>query len=104
MQSYRYYNGRIIGSGSMALDPRNSFRLEEGYQLLTDNYKKMIKSMPTITFIFEYISEKDKHVVPYEKKKQKGLYLIGMRSVIDGEEYPYETIKDVSEAFNVPLL
>lgn len=102
MQSYRYYNGRIIGSGSMALDPRNSFRLEEGYQLLTDNYKKMIKSMPTVTFIFEYISEKDKHIVPYDYEKQKGLYLIGMRSVIDGEEYPYETIKEVSEAFNVP--
>ena len=102
MQSYRYYNGRIIGSGSMALDPRNSFRLEEGYQLLIDNYKKMIKSMPTITFIFEYISEKDKHVVPYDYDTQKGLYLIGMRNVIDGEEYPYETIKEVSEAFNVP--
>ena len=102
MQSYRYYNGRIIGSGSMALDPRNSFRLEEGYQLLTDNYKKMIKSMPTITFIFEYISEKDKHVVPYDYDTQKGLYLIGMRNVIDGEEYPYETIKEVSEVFNVP--
>ena len=102
MQSYRYYNERIIGSGSMALDPRNSFRLEEGYQLLTDNHKKMIKSMPTITFIFEYISEKDKHVVPYDYDTQKGLYLIGMRNVIDGEEYPYETIKEVSEAFNVP--
>ena len=102
MQSYRYYNGRIIGSGSMALDPRNSFRLEEGYQLLTDNYKKMIKSMPIVTFIFEYISEKDKHVVPYDYDTQKGLYLIGMRNVIDGEEYPYETIKEVSEAFNVP--
>ena len=102
MQSYRYYNGRIIGSGSMALDPRNSFRLEEGYQLLTDNHKKMIKSMPTITFIFEYISEKDKHVVPYDYDTQKGLYLIGMRNVINGEEYPYETIKEVSEAFNVP--
>ena len=102
MQSYRYYNGRIIGSGSMALDPRNSFRLEEGYQLLTDNYKKMIKLMPTVTFIFEYISEKDKHVVPYDYDTQKGLYLIGMRNVIDGEEYPYETIKEVSEAFNVP--
>ena len=102
MQSYRYYNGRIIGSGSMALDPRNSFRLEEGYQLLTDNYKKMIKSIPTITFIFEYISEKDKHVVPYDYDTQKGLYLIGMRNVIDGEEYPYETIKEVSEVFNVP--
>lgn len=102
MQSYRYYNGRIIGSGSMALDPRNSFRLEEGYQLLTDNYKKMIELMPTITFIFEYISEKDKHVVPYDYDTQKGLYLIGMRSVIDGEEYPYEAIKEVSEEFNIP--
>ena len=102
MQSYRYYNGRIIGSGSMALDPRNSFRLEEGYQLLTDNYKKMIKSMPTITFIFEYISEKDKHVVPYDYSKKKGLYLIGARSVIDGEEYSYNVIKDISSCYGIP--
>ena len=102
MQSYRYYNGRIIGSGSMALDPRNSFRLEEGYQLLTDNYKKMIKSMPTVTFIFEYISEKDKHVVPYDYSKKKGLYLIGARSVIDGEEYSYNVIKDISSCYGIP--
>lgn len=102
MQSFRYYDGRIIGSGSMALDPRNSFRLEEGYQLLTDNHKELITSMPTLTFIFEYISEKDKHVVPYNYEEQKGLYLIGMRSVIDGEEYPYEAIKEVSEEFDIP--
>lgn len=102
MQSYRYYNGRIIGSGSMALDPRNSFRLEEGFEMLTENHKRMLEDFPTVTFIFEYISEKDKHVVPYDYSKKKGLYLIGMRSVIDGEEYPYEVIKEVSEAFDIP--
>ena len=104
MQSYRYYNGRIIGSGSMALDPRNSFRLEEGFEMLTENHKRMLEDFPTVTFIFEYISEKDKHVVPYDYSKKKGLYLIGMRSVIDGEEYPYEVIKEVSEAFDLSLI
>ena len=102
MQSYRWYNGEIVGSGSMALDTKNSFRLEEGFEMLTENHKRMLEDFPTVTFIFEYISEKDKHIVPYDYKKQKGLYLIGMRNVINGEEYPYETIKEVSEAFNVP--
>ena len=102
MQSYRWYNGEIIGSGSMALDPKNSFRLEEGFEMLTENHKRMLKDFPTVTFIFEYISEKDKHVVPYDYSKKKGLYLIGARSVIDGEEYTYNAIKDISSYYGIP--
>ena len=102
MQSYRWYNGEIIGSGSMALDPKNSFRLEEGFEMLTENHKRMLKDFPTVTFIFEYISEKDKHVVPYDYSKKKGLYLIGARSVIDGEEYTYNVIKDLSSYYGIP--
>ena len=102
MQSYRWYNGEIIGSGSMALDPKNSFRLEEGFEMLTENHKRMLKDFPTVTFIFEYISEKDKHVVPYDYSKKKGLYLIGARSVIDGEEYSYNVIKDLSSCYGIP--
>ena len=102
MQSYRWYNGEIVGSGSMALDPKNSFRLEEGFEMLTENHKRMLKDFPTVTFIFEYISEKDKHVVPYDYSKKKGLYLIGARSVIDGEEYSYNVIKDLSSHYGIP--
>ena len=102
MQSYRWYNGDIVGSGSMALDPKKSFRLEEGLEMLTENHKRMLKDFPTVTFIFEYISEKDKHVVPYDYSKKKGLYLIGARSVIDGEEYSYNVIKDISSCYGIP--
>ena len=102
MQSYRWYNGEIVGSGSMALDTKNSFRLEEGFEMLTENHKRMLKDFPTVTFIFEYISEKDKHVVPYDYSKKKGLYLIGARSVIDGEEYSYNVIKDISSCYGIP--
>ena len=102
MQSYRWYNGEIVGSGSMALDTKNSFRLEEGFEMLTENHKRMLEDFPTVTFIFEYISEKDKHVFPYKKKKKKGLYLIGARSVIDGEEYSYNVIKDISSCYGIP--
>lgn len=102
MQSYRWYNGEIVGSGSMALDPKNSFRLEEGLEMLTENHKRMLEDFPTVTFIFEYISEKDKHVVPYDYSKKKGLYLIGARSVIDGEEYSYNIIKDISSYYGIP--
>ena len=101
MQSYRWYNGEIVGSGSMALDTKNSFRLEEGFEMLTENHKRMLKDFPTVTFIFEYISEKDKHVVPYDYSKKKGLYLIGARSVIDGEEYSYNVIKDISSCYGI---
>ena len=102
MQSYRWYNGEIVGSGSMALDTKNSFRLEEGFEMLTENHKRMLEDFPTVTFIFEYISEKDKHVVPYDYSKKKGLYLIGARSVIDGEEYSYNVIKDISSCYGIP--
>ena len=102
MQSYRWYNGEIVGSGSMALDIKNSFRLEEGFEMLTENHKRMLEDFPTVTFIFEYISEKDKHVVPYDYSKKKGLYLIGARSVIDGEEYSYNVIKDISSCYGIP--
>ena len=102
MQSYRWYNGEIVGSGSMALDTKNSFRLEEGFEMLTENHKRMLEDFPTVTFIFEYISEKDKHVVPYDYSKKKGLYLIGARSVIDGKEYSYNVIKDISSCYGIP--
>lgn len=99
-QNYRWYNGRIIGSGSQALDPQQSWRLADGYSMLTDGHKKMMSNYPDCTFMFEYISQKDAHVVLYSKE-QDGLYLFGMKKVSNGLELPYEKVIEIGKAYNV---
>jgi hypothetical protein len=100
MQVARYYNGQYIMSGSMALDPENSWRLEDGYSMLGENYREMLKNFSNLTFIFEYVSLKDAHVVKYEKEEE-GLYLIGIRNAETGFEYPYGLVKILTEVYNV---
>jgi tRNA splicing ligase len=102
MQSARYYNDKIILTGSMALNPKDSWRLQDGYSMLTENHIRMIKENPTLTFIFEYISMSDAHVVLY-KKEQEGLYLIGCRDINTGYELSYKKIKICSDKYNVPM-
>lgn len=101
MQSFTYYKDSIIGSGSMALSEEKSFRLKEGYSMLSDNHKRLIKDLPHMTFIFEYISDKDKHVVSYDYEKDKGLHLIGMRDKRDGIECSYETIDTIASLYKI---
>lgn len=102
MQSSRYYNGEIFMSGSMALNPNQSWRLSDGYSKLTHCHKKMITDNPEYTFIFEYISIKDAHVVLY-KKEYEGMYLIGMRNVNTGKEESYNTLLKFSKQYQVPM-
>lgn len=94
MRSARYYRGNILMSGSMALDASNSWRLEDGYSKLTENHKKMIKENPDNTFIFEYISLTDAHVVQY-KRDEEGLYLIGIRNVFTVQQLSYKQVKGI---------
>ena len=103
MQSARWYNNKIIMAGSQAINPDNSWRLQDGYRMFNSNprYKEMLMKYPECTFIFEYISMRDAHVVKY-KKEQEGLYLIGIRRVDDGEEYDYRTVLAFAKAFNIP--
>lgn len=103
MQSARWYNNKIIMAGSQAINPANSWRLQDGYRMLNDNprYKEMLKKNPNFTFIFEYISLKDAHVVKYTKE-QEGLYLIGVRNVLDGRECDYKSVIDIANKFNIP--
>lgn len=103
MQSARWYNGKIIMAGSQAITPDNSWRLQDGYRMINGlpGYKEMLMKHPECTFIFEYISMKDAHVVKYTKE-QEGLYLIGIRRVDDGEEYNYKTVLDFAKSFNIP--
>ena len=103
MQSARWYNNRIIMAGSQAINPDNSWRLQDGYRMINElpGYKEMLEKYPECTFIFEYISLKDAHVVKYTKE-QEGLYLIGIRRVDNGEEYDYRTVLEFAKVFNIP--
>lgn len=103
MQSARWYNNRIIMAGSQAINPDNSWRLQDGYRMINElpGYKEMLEKYPECTFIFEYISLKDTHVVKYTKE-QEGLYLIGIRRMDNGEEYDYCTILEFARVFNIP--
>lgn len=102
MQSVRYYNDEFFMAGSMALDSEISWRLKDGYIMLTNSHKKMIKENPQYTFTFEYISLKDAHVVLYEKE-QEGLYLLCMRDVYTGEELDYKEVKEYADKYKIPM-
>ena len=102
MQSARFYKGKVLMAGSQAIDTKRSWRLEDGYKMLNENenYVRMLKDFPRYTFIFEYISLADAHVVKY-KKEQEGLYLVGMRDVYSGSQYSYNILKRIAEHYNV---
>lgn len=100
MQSARYYNGEFILAGTRALDPNMSFRVQIGYSLLNDNYKKLLMDYPEHTFIFELICKEDQHVVVYDEI-QRGLYLIGARHSITGEHWSYAHIIDIANQYQI---
>jgi hypothetical protein len=104
MQSARFYNNDIFMSGSQAIDKNNSWRLQDGLNILKsqDNYIQMLKDNSEFTFIFEYISMKDAHVVNY-KADEEGLYLLGMRNVFTGEQLSYRAVKQYSDIYNIKM-
>lgn len=100
MQSARYYNGEYIMAGSQSLDRENSWRLADGYRMLheNENYLKMLRENSNMTFIFEYISQKDAHVVKYDTE---GLFLIGVRNVETGIESSYKEVLDYAARYGI---
>lgn len=100
-QQYRYIadEDRILGSGSQALDPVESWRLAAGYKLLSDGQKELIRDYPDYTFIFEYISPKNPIVVKYDES-QEGLYLLAARDVKDGKEVSFDILSDMAEEYD----
>lgn len=104
MQCARLYNNKIIMSGSQAIDMNQSWRLQDGYNILINqnNYIEMIRNNPNYTFIFEYITLKDAHVVNY-KKEDEGLYLLGMRNVFTGEQLSYKNVKLYADKYKVKM-
>lgn len=102
MQSARYYNGQIFMAGSMAINKNNSWRLADGYSMLSDKHKRMLKENRNITFIFEYISLKDAHVVLYNKSEE-GLYLIGARDTTSGHQWSYDLLSSCAKYYNIKM-
>ena len=102
MQSARFYKGNILMAGSQAIDKNLSWRLDDGYKMLTsnENYVKLLKAFSDYTIIFEYVSLEDAHVVKYTKE-QEGLYLIGMRNVYDGTQLDYRTLVKIATQYGV---
>lgn len=101
MLSVGYYNNEFVlaGTGSLELASGNE-RLIECRQWLTKNYQNLVKSYPDMTFMFEYISHNDKHVVQY-KEEEQGLYLVGARNKFDGSTLTYKELFELSQIFNV---
>lgn len=102
MQCGRFYNNKIIMSGSKSLSVNDSWRLADGYKMLTtnENYVQMLTENPDLTFIFEYLSYEDSHVVIYSEDDY-GLHLIGVRNTITGELYSYQVMLDYAKKYNV---
>lgn len=104
MQSARVYHDNIIMSGSQAIDMNNSWRLRDGQGILMcqQNYVYMLKENQEYTFIFEYITLKDAHVVNY-KQEDEGLYLLGMRNAYTGEQLSYKQVKEYADKYNIKM-
>jgi hypothetical protein len=102
MQSARWYGNKLVMSGSQALDRRLSKRLDNGYVYIEnhENYLCLLKDHSDYTAIFENINENDPHIVQYSKGQQ-GLYLIGLRNSLTGEELPYSQVTRIAHAYNV---
>ena len=103
-QQYRYdeKEDEVIGSGSSALDREESWRLTDGYRLLSSNYKRMLKDYPDYTFIFEYISPKNPIVVKYTAD-QEGLYLLAARDTKTGKEMDYTSLLCFASWYGVKI-
>jgi len=102
MQSARWYHGEVVMSGSQSINQEESWRLKDGYEMLisNQNYIKMLIDNQNYTFIFEYISLKDAHIVNY-KKEEEGLYLIGIRDVNTGEQKSYNYVISIAKKYEI---
>ena len=102
MQCARWYRNHVVMSGSQAIDPAMSWRLQDGLRMLNENpsYTEMLRFFPNTTFIFEYISLADAHVVKYSKEEE-GLYLVGMRDVCTGFQHSYKAVLAVAKRYGI---
>lgn len=87
---------------SSCIDESISWRLADAVEMFYNNkgYLDMLYNNPGLTFIFEYISVKDPHIVVYSKD-QEGLYFIGLRNNFTGFEYSYKVVLAMAHTYGV---
>ena len=87
---------------SSCIDASISWRLADAIEMFYKNkgYLEMLYNNPGMTFIFEYISMKDPHIVVYSKE-QEGIYLIGIRNNFTGFEYSYKVVCTMAHTYGV---
>lgn len=100
MQCLRYYNGEYVMCGASSLDTDKSWRLKEGYFLLTDNVKQMARENHNLSFTFETILQEETNIVSYSEE-ELGLHLIGVRDVDSGKEFHYYEIESLAQQYGV---
>ena len=102
----RFTDGIIITS-SGSINPNRSAQLadvvrymreEEGSD--AEKIKTMLTENDHLTFIFEWIDERDPHVVSYPDEMQ-GLHLVGMRDVKTGELYTYSGVIEKATRYGI---
>lgn len=98
MQNARWYEGEVFFNGSMALDEEESWRVEKGKSLLVQDYHDMIKKHSNLTFVFEYVSEDNPHVVIYDEEDE-GLYLLGARDVNTGYHLTHRELSNIVSSY-----
>lgn len=98
MQSARWYNRHIVFSGSSALNSDQSLHLRQTYHLFNDKHEKLCKENPSYTFIFELITDLDRHIVNYSGDH---LYLIGARNIYTGKTLSYNEIINLGKLYNI---
>lgn len=100
--------GYIVGSGSQAINPKESWRLHNGFEILSNNqkgynYEQLLKDYSTWTFQFEYCAPENQVVVKYTED-QTGLYLFNARNNLTGQEMSVKDLQRLSKAYNVPIV
>lgn len=103
MVTGRYYDGKLILSGSKSLNPSESWRLAENYKIVANEKStlgRLIKENPDYTFIFESLTPADVHVVKYNDDEM-GLHLIGVRDMRDYRLLSYKEVLDWAQRYGV---
>ena len=97
------YKGIIISSSS-SLDINKSSQLNHSIRYLKRygaNIVDLVTSNLNKTFIFEWISADDPHIVSYTPDMY-GLHLIGIRDILTGYLYPYSEVVSTATTHNIP--
>lgn len=95
-------HGKIITCTSRSLDEAESWRLKDANRMLFQNKNnlEMLVNNPNYTFVFEYISLADAHVIKYQKEEE-GIYLIGITDMTTGRELNYSEILQIAKQYGV---